>query len=448
MAYPFIYFIMLFTITRDQYQHYGENANIVRKYILDHYPVLCNTVETFNRYFGSERVDITADAFKEKSLLLKLLKMYEDNVEDISINEFLDRVFEGLISARVGIFQNLSIYVHWPSVTVTNERNQSVIVRDLYAMIPICPDGRLYERFTLSRATYPYDQYVSGYMHSHIAGINRDPSIFMRPCLGSGPLIRTQDTLNSYYGHDDLWDLFCVELDRYVHVESIAGKPYRYLDKIGTEQMPRITFEYYNRYQYLNMINCSEGLDILFKQFFKYVLIRRKMKFSFCNGMYLSSCNDTMFIMKLSKEFLKFFAMMKSAGKTGVVLETLLRHNILLDVKMNNGNLYSTTLTRSSMPNYLSFQGLHVLWFKGQEITTHVDEPSGQAENTYYVLNPAIAFSFKDQCLNYLNIYEHEKTRNIIQENQEDEVSGGGSSRCKNPFPDYPVGEKRVLLCL
>lgn len=441
---------MLFTITRDQYQKYRETAGPCRQYLLDKYSRLCEIVDVFNNYFGTEYVDVYGSGFKDKSLLLTLLEDHEESCRLVprTIEEFLD---DRLTMEREGIFSGLAIYVHWPSVIVTNERNQSVTVTDLYAKVPIYPNGRLVDRFTLSRATYPYVQYSSGYMHSHVSGINSDPSVFMRPCLGSGPLSRTQETLSARGHCEDMWELFCVELDRYVHVESIAGVPYRYLDRIGTGNSYPINYNGF-KFQVFNKINNSNPKRRLFRQFFKYVIINKKMKFSFCQGYYSSAYNNTQWILKLSAQFLKFFAMMTSLNRTNVQLNSLLRDSLLISVKMNNGTLYNADSSGTNLVNYEAFRGLHVLWFKGEDIRTWVDSPVDYSENTYYILNPVLALVFLDQCLNYLNIYEHERAKETIKENSEvingDSSDSLGGSEEESVHSSNTFGEKRVAVSI
>lgn len=442
---------MLFTITKDQYQKYKDTAGPCRQYILDNFPRLCAIVDTFNQYFGSDHVDICSDGFNEKSLLLTLLEDYEErnHLVDRTLTEYLN--YELLGIGREGLMANLAIYVHWPSVTVSNERNQSVVVTDLYAKIPMWPNGRLYDNFTLSRATYPYDQFCSGYMHSHVNGIDPNPASFMRPCLGTGPIIRTQSSLMAD-NRSDLWDLFCVELDRYVHVESIAGVPYRHLDQIGTSRMFPVNFAG-SRPPLFHKINSDERLNSLFRRFFKYVLVRKKMRFSFADNMFRSAYNDTEWILKLSEAFLKYFALMVSLRKTTITIDTLMQQDLLMEVKVQDNTIYKPYRMGNTPPSPTGFQNLHVLYFKGQDIRTHVDDSTGQSENTYYIINPIIALAFLDQCINYLNIYEHEKNRNIIKDQEESESIGGTSdsharNAVKNSFPDYPIGEKRISLSL
>ena len=444
---------MLFTITRDQYNKYKDTASYCRQYILDKYPRLCSVVNTFSRYFSPENIDIYADGFKEKSLLLTLIEDYEESCKlaPRSIEEYLNNELDPN-DIFCGIFVNLAIYVHWPSVIVTNEHNQSVVVNDLFAKVPVYTNGVLREKFRLSRATYSYEQYSSGYLHSHVPGINQDPSIFMKPCLGSGPLIRTQETLmsNTNEEYEDLWDLFCVELDRYVHVESVAGVPYRYLSKIGTSNLNQIFYDGYRNVSYLK-INTDASLRKLFNRFFKYVLTRKKMRFGFSGGVFTSAYSKTDWILKLSKEFIKYTAMLKAANMFDTNLNELIRDSIIIEAKVNNGVLYDANSNTSGVANYLSFEGKHVLYFRGEDIKTHVESPLGVDNNVYYVLNPVIALGFLDQCLNYLNIYEHEKSKHTIQE--ETEVISGASdsdirTASKNTFHNHPINQARISVSL
>lgn len=441
---------MLFSITREQYQRYKDTADQCRQYILERYSRLCEIVNTFNRYFGSSNVDIYGSEFMDKSLLLKLLEHYDRYYkrDNVPFKEYLEDQFDNS-DYRSGWFSDLSIYVYWPSVTVTNERNQSVVVTDLYARIPIYANGRLCGRFQLARATYTYEQYVSKYLHSHIRTIPANPSVFQDPCLGSGPLIRTQQTLSSY-DQEDLWDLFCVELDKYVHVESIAGTPYNYLSRIGTGELRKLEYNGY-RHTAFKCICENASTNHLFKMFFRYVLARKKLKFAYTDGMFTTSCNNTEWIIRLSKIFLKFFAMMESVG-TDVTLDYLLSKRLLIKVKINNGVIYTTRSSGRSSTDYFNYRDLYVLYFKGEQVKSYVNDPVQFNDNVYYILNPVLALAFQDQCINYLNIYEHEKAKNVIQEESEI-ISGnsdGGSCphRGKNAFPDYPIGEKRVCVSL
>ena len=129
---------------------------------------------------------------------------------------------------------NFEILVWWPSVTVTNEHDKSILIRDLYAKVTIDINGNIPYQcagFLLNRATFTYDQFISRYIHSHIPPFSEVPH-FSRPCLGTGPL--NQTVLELKNNSDSLtWMLFCQELSLYVTVESLHGVPYIRLESLG-----------------------------------------------------------------------------------------------------------------------------------------------------------------------------------------------------------------------
>jgi hypothetical protein len=178
--------------------------------------------------------------------------------------------------------------------------------------------------------------------------------------------------------------------------------------------------------------------------------MRKKLRFAFSEGKYVQAYTTTEWILELSAAFLRYYALMKSMNKTEVTLNTLFSKEMLIEVKINNDGLYVVNSNNGLNSNYMYFTGLHVLYFKGEDILTNVSASSSTAENTYYVLNPGLAQTFLNQCLNYLNIYEHEKNKNVI--NEESEVissdSNGSCSphRGKNAFREYPLGEKRIAI--
>ena len=67
-------------------------------------------------------------------------------------------------------------------------------------------------------------------MHSHISSIPfGNFTFFQSPCTGSGPINNTICSLSRDFDAN-LWRLFCLELSKYVEVESIAGTPYHRLE--------------------------------------------------------------------------------------------------------------------------------------------------------------------------------------------------------------------------
>ena len=216
-------------------------------------------LEIFNHYYGEERVDIQAfptfEEFKECVYNSTITDILSWEVLDIRPSEYrkladktlltvsdnlIERVLEVLTDTSVVDylgrihFNGIFILVHFPRVKITNENDKFVYANHMYAKICVSYNGSMISRFTLNRAEYSYDHISSDYMHSHIPGIPlRNFTNFMSPCLGNGPIRGTISNLNREYD-EDLWGLFCLELDKYIHTESIAGGPYRRLESIYT----------------------------------------------------------------------------------------------------------------------------------------------------------------------------------------------------------------------
>lgn len=134
--------------------------------------------------------------------------------------------------------------IWFPVVTVTNENNQSTIVRDLFVKFDVNERGLLTKPFEMGRTTFTEDEIASRYLHSHCSGsLEHGVDRFFHCCLGSGPLISTISTLMSEF-NEGIWMLFCGELDLYTKTESIAGVPYRRLDSIGSNYKCELNFRH------------------------------------------------------------------------------------------------------------------------------------------------------------------------------------------------------------
>ena len=165
--------------------------------------------DIFNDFFGEERVDLHGIPSLES------LKESADEVPYINSGE-------------------LFILVYWDKVRITNENDRYIDIQDLYAKLLVNLDGSLRNTFRLNRTTYTDLQYRSNYMHSHISDISEDSQNFGSPCFGNGPIISTMACLNDSF--DEMtWRLFCLELDKYVHVESLTGGPYHRLEQLGID---------------------------------------------------------------------------------------------------------------------------------------------------------------------------------------------------------------------
>ena len=172
--------------------------------------------QTFVDYYGEARVDV---------------QPYTSNS---------DLRFEDM-----GLSYNSDYYVilvYWKEVTVTNEFDSSIDIWGLYNATVIDNTGKFkYSPFFI-RSIYDTVQWSSNYCHSHVPSLSPERcEYFNRSCLGSGPI---NNTIYSLRGNCDLnmWELYCWELDKYVHVESLSGGPYRRLDTVGNQSGGKDSF--------------------------------------------------------------------------------------------------------------------------------------------------------------------------------------------------------------
>ena len=162
---------------RNKYYTPTESVNIV--------------YDIFKDFFNEVRVDLQVN--KEfKNYLEYLLEVRdEDNINEIfnyDLNSTLNTTKFKRIYTEISPFL---FFVHFPDVTITNEHNDSINIKDLYVRIPIYWNGTLNYRFEMIVTTYTRVLFNAGYCHSHLHHLYGNKPIFDTPCLGTGPLVET-----------------------------------------------------------------------------------------------------------------------------------------------------------------------------------------------------------------------------------------------------------------
>lgn len=305
--------------------------------------------DIFKEYYGEDKVDIQG------------LPTYSEEINKDTINTF--------------------ILVYFPEVKVTNEENKSIIIKELYVKVRINKKGKLKETFTFNRAKYTVQEWESNYIHSHARTIYKtNPDIFSTVCTGSGPINNTINSLKLNY-NEDLWKLFCLELDRYTQVESLEGIPYNRLENIGISDFKvYLDYTYESFYHYNNIFN--------FASFLEYILEYNILEFAYYNKSYYLGMSEKDYIIKVSNAFITWYNKNKYYEKYN--LDTLLNKNILFNVFLDNkGELK----TRSNINDSISFNssiGKKVCTFKGKEITLSKDTDEYNNDNNILILNPKI----------------------------------------------------------
>lgn len=394
-------------------------------------------LDIFNDFFGEDSVDMQGflSAYEFKVWLdIASISEYMSRValnmneEDYIIyggktlteldDKTLDRAMEILCSnsvvesIRAKKFNQGFILVHFPHVRVTNEYNRYVDINHLYAKVVVNSDGSGNGSFTLNRAEYTYLHISSNYMHSHVSNIpTSDFTNFQLPCTGRGPINNTLSSLVREFDKD-LWKLFCLELDKYVQVESIVGTPYHRLEHIGTANMSSEegTFKAINVLGWWDCFNRNMA-----KSFIEHLIRGRKLKFNYKSGSYSIGMTFVEFIVLISNEFISWYNQKFNEGVYIYTLDNLLRSKVIGKGVIAGDRIYYNNNSRS-VDTYRSFIGKKMCTFKGRDVLidiTGINEITNDNKNI--LLNSKIALYILTRILNVIN-YRYGKSGQRDQE--------------------------------
>lgn len=395
----------------------------------------------FNDFFGEDKVDmqgyLSLDEFNSW-MNIEPLSTYIPNSNIVSMDnndwsmyktqtitdlpeDQVEKVVNGLTNTTVKEiignveFNDIFILVHFPHVRVTNEHGRFVDINHLWAKIRVMYDGTLSGKFTLNRSEYTLLHFRSHYLHSHVSCIPKtDFTQFQNPCTGSGPINGTISTLNRDYD-EDMWNMFCLELSKYVTVESIAGRPYNYLERLGTNNMQ----EDVNRFTTYLLPNyhVADITSDKFKEFVRYFINSKKLKFNYVNGSYSIGMSFIEFIVFISNEFIKWYNDQFNKGELTIKFEDLKKRGILRECIIDNGKIYYDRNINNAN-NYTQYIGKQVCMFKGKEITVDItDITRVENENKSIILDTQTALYILTTILKVLN-YRYGRSKAIHEDNQ------------------------------
>ena len=423
----------------------GEAIKLIEEKIEELYNSLMDkplrVLSIFNDFFGEDKVDMqgywSLDKFKSW-MNIEPLSTYIPNSNIVSMDnndwsmyrtqtitdlpeDQVEKVVNGLTNIIVKKiignveFNDIFILVHFPHVRVTNEHNRFVDINHLWAKIKVMWDGTMSGRFTLNRSEYTLLHFRSHYLHSHISSIPKaDFTQFQNPCTGSGPINGTISTLNRDYD-EDMWNMFCLELSKYVTVESIAGRPYHYLEKLGTRDM-QVGEDKFITYLFPNYC-VNDILSDKFKEFVRYFINSKKLKFNYVNGSYSIGMSFIEFIVLISNEFIKWYNDQFNKGELTTKFEDLKKHGILRECIIDNGKIYYD-MNINNANNYAQYIGKQVCMFKGKEITVDItDITRVENENKSIILDTQTALYILTTILKVLN-YRYGRNKATHEDNQ------------------------------
>lgn len=423
----------------------GETIKLIEEKIEELYNSLMDrplrVLSIFNDFFEEDKVDMqgywSLDKFKSWMNIEPLSTYIPDgNIVSMNMNDWsmyktwsitdlpgdqVEKVVNVLtnttVKKRIGNakFNGIFILVHFPHVRVTNEHDRFVDINHLWAKVKVSYNGTLNGGFTLNRSEYTLLHIRSHYMHSHISSIpTGDFAQFQNPCTGSGPINGTISALNRDYD-EDMWNMFCLELSKYVTVESVAGVPYNYLEKLGTNDM-EVGVDRFITYLSPNYYGDTLSTDKL-RDFVRHFINTKKLKFNYVNGSYSIGMSLPEYIILISNEFISWYNDLFNKGEVTNTFDNLKTRELLRECIIDNGKIYYDR-GRNNVNNYAQYIGKKVCVFKGREITVDItDIAEVRNENKSIILNTQTALYILNIILKVLN-YRYGRNKATHESNQ------------------------------
>ena len=301
--------------------------------------------------------------------------------------------FLPIIRERIAdiMFNDLFILVYFPTVRITNEYDKYVDIKELWLKVPFSWQGKGKGYFGMNRSNYPLNHFKGGYMHSHVSSIPRDNlEKFQTPCTGRGPVNSSLSTLA--IGYDEaIWQLLCLELDRYVRVESVEGIPHHRLENIPAPEMGDAEDRFST--QSLRGVvpwNSAFGRK-QFRLFIKHLLETGKIRFNYSNGSYGIGMSFIDTVVLVSNEFIGWYNAEYDRHTLDIGYNDLVSGGIVRECIIADGKIYIPGAAgRGSSDDCRRYAGKKICTFKGREITLTIDgilSPEEESLNRTRILN-------------------------------------------------------------
>lgn len=297
------------------------------------------------------------------------------NNETVTSDSALAKYFLPVIKEKIAntMFNNLFILIYFPTVRITNEYDKFVDIKDLWLKVPFNWKGKGKGYFGVNRSNYPLNHFKSNYMHSHVSSIpTNNFENFQTPCTGRGPINSSLSTLA--IGYDEaIWQLLCLELDRYVRVESIDGVPHHRLENIFAPEMgnakDRFPMQSLRGIIHWNIFGKEQ-----FRPFIKHLLETKKIRFNYVNGSYGLGMSFIDTVVLISNEFISWYNTEYNKHTIDISYADLVSNGIINECIITNGKVYvPEPVRRGSRDNYQRYVGRKICTFKGRDITLTID---------------------------------------------------------------------------
>lgn len=397
----------IYDVFKDYYKE--ENVDLQELLSFDSYYIQLNNLDIFSILSFSCLKEALGQPINNSSIN----KIFNSHFKDLSnINKYKILNYNYTIERLQDIlFNNSKIIIHFPSVRITNEYGEYIDIKHLWVKVKLNLKGILNGTFSLNRSEYTNIEMQKDYMHSHIADIPfNNFSKFQTPCLGEGPIKNTCCSLNNNFDID-LWKLFCFELDKYVHTESVSGIPYHHLNSIKTINtvIDESIFKVYNikpNIIYFLGVNAT-------KDFINYFINKKVLKFNYINNSYSVGLSFVEYLVLISNIFIEWYNNYINEHYIDNYHQ-LIQKNVLKECYIKDNIIYYKKEIEFQNRNYSEYQNAYICNFKGNAIKLNIVNTIIKDDNPWYiVLNYKIALYILNLILKVLNI-KYGKTGNII----------------------------------
>lgn len=301
-------------------------------------------------YYGEDRVSIQKNTLPVEGLDNPQYNKRK-RVDNMRVRTTVPApLYDGCLTLKEALFSVMaheetiySLFIHWPEVTITNENDNSIVVNNLFVRVPLSYDGLAFrdtEPFTVLKTTFTQTQWNVGYIHSHVREFQGFK--FSHMCLGSGPIRGTIRKLKDFPTDEMMAKLFFWELDKVIHVESLAGVPY--LRMASVQDRASQTIKDISLLGYGTMSSPGLGRKCI-KDFLSSFFQAEEIPMSFSNGNYTLAMSFLDFSILITNYYLKWEKTLHDAVNQGAkapsyasFLSIPIREFIIRDGKLYNAN--------------------------------------------------------------------------------------------------------------
>lgn len=384
--------------------------------------------EVFEDYFTSDYIDLQIN---KDELEVHIGKILQDKTDFVLNTEETATLKIETQKAIENSNLHCNILIWFPEKIISNEKGETHTLLDLYVKISLKYSGKMLSGFYMNRATYTINEVNADYMHSHVPGIPKsDFSTFSTPCHGSGPISTTCYTLGRYCDLD-IWKLFCLELDRYVGVESKRGGPYRHMSDIVTQ-----TYQQNVLSDFTLNLEGNVNYSYLFLPLISEIIKRKLIKFAFDGKKYILGEDIQSITIKVTNLFREMVFFNEDYMKKVFFEQSTSCHNSLTRMNhiLGTGDINSRFLVKAifrnlkiiilkernnSNSNLQEVSNKFICNFKDRVIkTTIIGYSDKEDESPMYILNPKIISQIVLYLLNLINAgYAKRSNTTYIQRN-------------------------------